>query len=463
MRRCILHAATLASLSATSIEAQAIVAVEGVAYDSLARRPLVGAMIAVDGTGRTTISDAKGRFRIDSVPHGTRVFMMQHAAFDSLGLSGTAVRVSVQQKTPKVVLAVPSFETIWRATCGEVKAPKDSGLVFGTVRDAKTLDASAGVAVDGAWIDLIGGGPSLATVGQRRWRHTATTDARGEYALCGIPANTPLTLRAMHDSVRVTSVELAPTLKRVQRRDLLLSSAIIATTAKSAGAEETSAAMLATAPAGPSGTVIGIVTNASGMPIANAAVAVDTMAEVRTGEDGRFLVRHVPIGTRQVSIVAIGMSPHTTTFDLREGDTTRLAIPMSGVQLLSEVNVKANTLANVRELTINEHMKLGRGDFRDSTFLKTMPNMSSALGSIANMTVRGSPYSPTISSSECGGGDFSFYQDGHPITRDEFATIDVQRLAVLEVYKRKRNAPSDLAGGKIGCVIMLWTKSGLGK
>ena len=451
-------------VAATSMGAQgasALVSVEGMAFDSLARRPLVAAMIAVEGTGRSAVSDGKGRFRIDSVPEGARVFMMQHAAFDSLGLSGTAVRVLVQQRTPRVVLAVPSFETLWRAACGDGKAPKDSGLVFGTVRDAKSLDAAVGVMVDGAWVDLVGGGKSLASVGQRRWRRTAATDARGEYALCGIPARTALTLSAALDTARVTSIELSATEQRVQRRDLLVTQVVVATRLADA-VQDTAAALRrerATVPVGPVGTVMGIVTNGSGVPIPNAAVAVDTLAEIRTSDDGRFQVRNVPIGTRQLSIVAIGMTPYTATFDLREGDTTKLTIPMSSVQTLSEVSVKANTVAGVRERMINEHMALGLGDFRDSTFLETLPNMGSALRSIAGVTVSRSLFNPVITSPACLA--FQVYLDGRPSSVSEFATIDVRAVAMLEMYKRK-GAPSDVPGGR-GCVILLWTKLGLRK
>ncbi|MEQ1693707.1 MAG: carboxypeptidase regulatory-like domain-containing protein, partial [Gemmatimonas sp.] len=88
--------------------------VEGIAYDSLAKRALRNAFIAVTGTSRSTTSDDKGRFRLDSVPEGPQQFTMQHAVFDTLGLSGVSARVLVQQKTPRVTLAVPSFETLWR-------------------------------------------------------------------------------------------------------------------------------------------------------------------------------------------------------------------------------------------------------------------------------------------------------------------------------------------------------------
>ncbi len=461
MNRAVLSLFLVATTIPPALRAQAaaVVSVEGLAYDSLMRRPLPDAMIAVEGTGRSAISDAKGRFRLDSVPEGTRVFMMQHAAFDSLGLSGVSVRVTVQRKMSRVVFGVPSFETLWRAACGDQPAPRDSALVFGTVRDAANLEPTSNAMVEGAWVDLVGGGKSLTSIGQRRWRRTAATDARGEYALCGVPVSTALTLRAAIDTARVTSIELAPTAQRVQRRDLMVSRAVIATAQAARPDDTTRTDSRPQQAAGPSGVVAGIVTNASGMAVANAAVAVDTMAEVRTGEDGRFLVRDVPIGTRQLSIVAIGMTPYTATFDLREGDTAKLVIPMSSVQTLSEVSVKATATGSIRERGIDERKMVGLGYFRDSTFIASVPYMASALRAIPGVIVSGHPYRPVVYSQACSG--FRVYQDGQPILVDELGTMDLRSIAQLEIYTRNA-APADVPGGR-GCAILVWTKAGLGK
>lgn len=422
--------------------APTFIRVEGLTYDSLTKKPLPDAFVSIAGVGRTATSDVRGRFRIDSVPEGTHVINMQHAAFDSLGLSGVTLRVQVRKDMPRIVLAVPSFATMWRAACGDVPVPKDSALVYGTVRDVSSTEPARNATVDLSWVDLVGKGKSLDELGQRRWRRTTNTDAHGEYALCGVPPFTALDLR-VGDSVAHAAIEIEPTLARVIRRDFSLAGAQSATL--------------------PVGTVVGTVTNTGGIPQAYALVAIDTLPEVRTGEDGRFVVNDVPIGTRTISILAIGMHPYSSTLTLRAGDTARVAVPLTGVQVLSAVDVRAraNTVAGVRELTYEEHKKLGLGDFRDSTVLKSHSSLQTTLREITSIEVRGTPGNFSATTRSCGGG-FRVYVDGLPAPFEFLRSIDPKTLAAMEVYKRRLMFPSDTPGSA-GCAILLWTKLGLDK
>ncbi|MBL0171832.1 MAG: carboxypeptidase regulatory-like domain-containing protein [Gemmatimonadaceae bacterium] len=452
-----------AASCADAQDAPRLFRVDGIAYDSLARVPLRQAFVSIVAIGRTATTDDKGRFRMDSVPEGPQLFTMQHAAFDSLGLSGMSSRVLVQRGMPRVVLAVPSFGTLWRAACGEIPAPRDSALMYGTVRDLGTQREIAGATVDASWVDLVGGGNSLASIGQRRWHRLANTDERGEYALCGVPANTALTLQAHRDSAPVTSIELTPIASRVRRLDLLVATRTGVGFARSAD----SVPGRATGSRPPTdseldqstGTVSGIVTNAAGLPLSNAAVAIDTMPEVRTGENGRFLVRHVPPGTRQAAVVVIGMQPYVVTFDVRVGDTAQLVVPMTSVQTLSAVKVKANTIVGMRERTIEDHKRLGLGTIRDSTEVGKYATMYTALTTIPFLDVRGTPGRFALSAGRvC--PSFRLVLDGHPALLDQLPLIDNREVAVVEVYRRLY--PSDLVI-PAKCTIVVWTKAALGK
>ncbi|MBY0489631.1 MAG: carboxypeptidase-like regulatory domain-containing protein [Gemmatimonadaceae bacterium] len=53
-----------------AVHAQPVV-ITGLAYDSLHTRPLAGALVTIEGTGRSALSDANGRFRFDSVAAGS--------------------------------------------------------------------------------------------------------------------------------------------------------------------------------------------------------------------------------------------------------------------------------------------------------------------------------------------------------------------------------------------------------
>jgi hypothetical protein len=464
--------ATPAFAAGDGPRAAVVVTVNGVAYDSLAQQPLRGALIVIASLSKSATSDDKGRFHIDSVPEGEYAISMQHAAFDSIGLSGVTQQIAVKKGMSKVTLAVPGFARIWRSVCGDVPAPKDSAVVYGTVRDAGTMDAATDMAVDGSWIDLVGGGKSLTSIGQRRWRRLSRTDERGDYALCGVPLGMELSIAILRDSVTpLATVQIEPSMGRVIRRDVLVSRVVAAanTESSSVAVRDSSGAVAPSASktsgagtVAAGGVVTGVITDSRGVAVANAAVAVDSLEEVRSDVDGRFVVRGVPLGTRPISIVAIGMQPYRGTVDLRAGDTARVVVPMTSVQTLSEVAVKAkvNTVAGMRERMIDEHRASGLGTIRDSTTLGQENSMITALRTIPGLTVNSRGLRFAVQSQLCSG--FTAYQDGHKVPIDVLSTIDPKSLAVLEVYKLSATFPSDVPGGK-GCVLVLWTKWGLGK
>ncbi len=449
-----------------------LVRVEGVAFDSLANRPLADAFVAVAGTGRSAISDNKGRFRLDGVPEGEYTLTMQHAAFDSLGLSGASVRVAVRNRMPRVVLAVPSFATLWRAACGAAELPRDGSLLYGTLRDATTNEPLGARVMEGVWTELVGGGRTMASVGQRRWRLSTVTDERGEYALCGVAIGTPITLRVPRDtsaSASTDSIEAPASMTRVRRQDMLAATAAPRSVLDSATAGEDSTQTTpvphATARPSVTGVIAGIVTNASGTPVANAAVAVDTLPEVRTNDEGRFFVREVAAGSRQVAVVAIGLQPTTTTVNLLAGDTARLTIPLSGVQTLGAVDVRA-TVISTRTRGIEERKRTGFGAFRDSTELIRYPAFSSVLATVPGASIRRGLASLVFGqgASLCSGEQIDWRIDGHPALPEVVEGLDLKSIATVEVYRRVNQLPAELMTNiRYRCAVLVWTKLGLGR
>jgi hypothetical protein len=466
--RALLWAALLAAPTTRTMaqEAPRLVRVEGVAFDSLSNRPLADAFVAAAGTGRSATSDNKGRFRLDSVPEGEQTLTMQHAAFDSLGLSGASVRVMVRNRMPRIVLAVPSFATLWRVACGAAELPRDGALLYGVLRDATTNQPLAARAVEGVWTELVGGGRTVESVGQRRWRLSTVTDERGEYALCGVAIGTPIMLRVPRDtsaSAPADSLESSASITRVRRQDILVATAAPQAIRDTAmvGVDATRTAPMRDSTSRPpaTGVIVGVVTNASGTPIANAAVAVDTFPEVRTNDEGRFFVREVAAGSRQIAVAAIGLQPSTATVNLLAGDTAQLTIPLNSVQSLEAVRVRA-TILSTRLRDIEERKRTGFGDQRDSTEIRKYPSLVAVLRTINGVQVRqgASRMNVVIQMAGCSGLDIRV--DGHPSTVEDFALMDPQDIAAIEVYRR--TIPSELMS-KRGCPIMVWTKRGLGR
>src|SRR5215831_6006035 len=188
----VLCAAALVAIAAsTSATAQAVshssasappiprmLPVRGVAYDSIRREPLRDAFVSILGTeagARNTTTDSHGRLHFDSIPPGDYTFAMQHAVLDSLGLSGISRKATVGNDE-EVRLGVPSFGTFWRIECRGLRLPKDSGFVFGTVRDAATMRPLAHAHVEVTWIELKA---KSGHVVQTKWKAERLADDAG--------------------------------------------------------------------------------------------------------------------------------------------------------------------------------------------------------------------------------------------------------------------------------------------
>ena len=473
VRALVVCAALLPFAGVVAQPAPRLVRVDGVAYDSVTKAPLANALIAVQGTGRSAMSDAKGKFRLDSVPEGTHLVAMTHAAFDSVGLSGITSRVTFVNNMPRVLMAVPSFASIWRAACGDMPVPKDSALVFGAVRRSTNGDAVGTPAVEISWVDLVGGGKTLASLGQRRWRRSVNADERGEFALCGVPLNVALSVRAVGTDSAVGAAELSPSMSPVRRAEILVAERVTASAASADSAtprpDSVSRDATPRRSAGPVGVVTGTITNEGGVPIAMAAVQVDSLPEVRTNELGRFTFADVPAGSRQLRVVAIGRKPYENTISLRAGDTSNVVVPLATVSSLETVKVKASVIS-VRIRTYEEHKVMGFGAFRDSTEVKKYPFMSSVMRTVPSAYIKDRNFATlTLNNGGCSAAleQVDFRIDGHRATPDELTILDPRSVAAIEVFSRMSQVPTDVMGkrGPNGykCAVLVWTLRGFGR
>src|SRR3954468_13787930 len=188
--------------SATALQAQ--VTVTGTVYDSLHARPLSGAMVGVAGSTLSAMTDDKGHFSISNVPKGQRRFVAQHDAIDALGMSGITANANVDDGKDPVRLVVPSFGKLWSLACGRA-APSDSGFVFGTIRPGAKRFSKATVAV--SWVDLVSRG---AAVAQNQKMLEVDTDSTGGFAICGVPLENAMTIKAVADSVESGTFDVDP-------------------------------------------------------------------------------------------------------------------------------------------------------------------------------------------------------------------------------------------------------------
>jgi hypothetical protein len=426
-----MRATVLAGMLAFGLLSQRVAgqtgSIVGVAYDSLRATPLRGALVTIANASQTATTDSGGLFRIDGVSAGQHTLTLFHDVVDSLGLSGLTARVSVGGAIDTVRLAVPGFATLWRRVCGPTTPPRDSGFLFGSLRSAERRAPVGGAKVRVQWAALEVEGKK--TVAERQWGGEVQSDPAGAFAVCGIPADVAVRINAAKDSSATSWITIEPRSTRVRRQDLVI------------------------ALGGATGTVAGVVRDASGAPASNARVAVDTMAETRTDSAGRFIVRRVRAGTREMAVIAIGAEPTVSVVDVYAGDTTLVAIDLHRVTTLAPTVVSASTVRRRMLGDLEYRRSLGIGHFMDSVALPRHASLSLAISMLTNVR------------------DACYFIDGIDSERRDALARHPMDIAVLETHRQ--NDPS-LAPQYRQCrsensprqkippiIILLWTKNWL--
>lgn len=146
-----LIAATAGTAAAQAAVPQARATISGIVFDSLVRRgPLAGAEVVMVESGRSTVTNANGRFRFDSVVAGTVRLTFYHDGLDSLGVGVAPVVVTVSDSgSVRVTLTTPAVSTVLRALCRG--ASDGAGMVVGRVRDVDDRSPLRDAEVTASW------------------------------------------------------------------------------------------------------------------------------------------------------------------------------------------------------------------------------------------------------------------------------------------------------------------------
>ncbi|MEX2151798.1 MAG: carboxypeptidase regulatory-like domain-containing protein [Gemmatimonadaceae bacterium] len=407
MRRHLYTVAASVTALALSHQASAQgapVSVHGVAFDSLRGQPLKNAIVVVLGVARSTITDARGRFQVDSVEPGTRTFIIQHSFLDSVGFRGLSRRVAITDGQAEVRLAVPSFQTLWRAACGG--DPTDNvKFVYGTIREVANREPVANATVELSWVET--DYDKRRGVRQRRITGETYSDANGSYVVCGAPMTSWVTVRARVGTAN-GGAALLPGDLRVQRRDLFV----------------------ATVDPASRGAISGILTDQDDFGFSEARIVLDDSIETRSGADGRFSFENVLAGTRQIEILSLGMMPIVMSVDVFPRDSATLALQLRRVTTLDIIRVIAtsNRARRIAE-QLEERRKTGFAYMLDKTELAGYPSLDRALNDL--------PGARIVNGS---GGDFELYvSDGRGGQCIPAVWVDGHHLAVASLVMMKPN------------------------
>lgn len=417
--------------------------ITGVAFDSLAGKPLAGALVWLPAGERRTVTDGMGRFRLDSVPAGRHVVALTHPELESVGLSTlTAAATVPPDASTEVTLAVPGLTTFWRESCRDTLGTRsERGIVFGSVNDA-TGGLLAGAGVLGTWVQLIQPARRNVVVDHREAR--AHTDSLGAYRLCGVALDVPVRIRgyARDDSTGGIDVRVGP--RGVARRDLTIS--------LSSGAQGRTAALR------------GVVRTNDGEPLARARVIVYEARSAFTDGGGRFLLSGLPGGTQWVSVQAIGREPLEQAIVFRDGDTASLDASLAPLPVVLEP-VSVETTRGTRLLADFERRRgAGWGYARTEDDIKKMGSIRGVLSSIPS--VRFTPRARSVfdltvwlPKGARGLCIAPLFIDGERASYEQLRAYRTADLVGVEVYPRASGVPAEFQAGIADCgVVLVWTK-----
>jgi TonB-dependent Receptor Plug Domain len=458
--------------------------VTGVVYDSLARRPLIGALVqlvsadSTDPFNRTAMSDSLGRYALDSIPVGRYRIGFFHDMLDSLGLDAPLSAVSMeQQRAMRFDLSIPSPSRFRAAICGPrstAGARADTGTVIvGFVRDARTGSAVAGTNVSARWLEF-----SFTPTGlQRRMpRFVATTGENGFYAICNVPSNGVVEMLATRASDSTDFLDVYVPSFGFLRRDLWLGATPTLVRVDSGGKASEGAADSLSLARRPMRTGTGrltgrVVTADSGRVLSGAIVGIVDGPRTRANDRGEWLLTGVPNGTRMLDVRAVGYYPERRPVDVVAGAAPIRVALATMKSVLDTVRVSASNLAFRRTSGFDERRRSsGAGRFltgedlekRGALFvsdvfrtvagMRVLPNPDGSGNSILLRSITGDQCIP------------DFYIDGmmmRELSADEVDSwVRPANIRGIEIYPGGTEPAQFSRGmGGLGCgSVVIWTK-----
>lgn len=192
--------------------------VSGIVYDSVKQAPIPGSRVFLSGTRYAARTNQDGQFTIDSVPPGEFVLSVVEPRLDTLQLEPPAISLTMSAGEQKRVnVALPSFITLLSARCTGIAIADTSAAILGVARDELTGKPAAGATVRVSW-QQVGGTSSALRVNEQMAE--AVVERNGRYAVCGLPPDKPVTIRAVRGKERGKDFSLRTIGRFVHRIDL---------------------------------------------------------------------------------------------------------------------------------------------------------------------------------------------------------------------------------------------------
>jgi hypothetical protein len=439
--RSSLRASLLAGVLAVSVGAQQPAppdTVRGAVFDSIAGEPLVGAFIVGKPSSVSGTTDSLGRFELVS-SRPVEQLTVYHASLDAMGLGAlTAARPTAAATWHAARVATPSLRTLWTRVCDTPRPEVGrSGIITGTAQMADRTTRVSGARVIVQW--------RAASGTQELQSADALTDSLGNFVVCGIEDFAEPRLAAISAQANSGVVALPSEMRALRRVDLVLAEV--------------------TAPR--SGAIRGRVVTQQRTGVKDVRVQLDGVeAEVLTASDGSFRITNAPLGSRMISLRAVGYTPVAQAVDVIAGESPALeilferAVELEGVYVTERANIRPARAAFEQRRTAGWAAR-----FVDSTEIVNAPSVRAALNVVRGITV--GPAGGRATNEFEIRGQFGcrahIFFDGTASNIEEVNRIPPTSIASIEVYASMAFAPGELIQVRTDncAVVAFWTKYGL--
>lgn len=452
-----------AAAQSTSQSDSAVTGISGSVYDSLAGKPLAGALVQLVSSGeniargaRSATTGANGEFELSGIRRGKYLIGFLHSALDSLGLSVPPRLLAVSDSTPaQIALAVPSATTVRGQLCSQPQADDSTGLMLGFVRDADSGIPLGGASVVVMWTEIV----LQDGIRTERRQVPVKANSDGWYALCGVPTDGAITALAESGENASGQIEITVPPRGLLHRDFSIprGSAVIvvADTTDSTASEPVRHG---------TARLTGVVRNEQGKPLAGAQLMVwGSGVSGSAGDDGRFSLFTLPAGTQALEVRYVGYAPERVTVDLVSNQTRSVVVTLDKVaEVLSGVVVYGKRNRRSRDLTgFAERRNRGFGHFITRADIeKRHPfQFTDMMHQVPGFrVVSGWGLGYTIASTRVNGCPPEIYLDGVRVANDVDLNLMVNTSDIVgvEAYAGASESPPQYTTGLCGS-ILIWT------
>ena len=454
-----------AGASATGASS-AVTQLRGTVFDSTTGAPLAGAMVTIEGFGRTAETDSEGRFVFDSLADDGEVRLRAwHPRLDSLGMPAITQRTQIRRRAENAAtLHVPGVAAVARLRCSRATRTTPR-VVTGILRSrGDSIQPSVEVMLLQRQGLRANGTDSLL-------RSVEITSDLGRYAFCDIQPGAQAWLIARsglewtdprHVAEDAPAVEVVP-----------LETITPDTSASPYAPSGTPAVILGrTLHAGRPQRVAGWVLLPEHSD-ARIQVLVDGTVRATTAEDGSFSVDSVAVGTRALTFRGPSLAPRNISVNVQQGQSQLMVVALKAPGPL--VVVQRGEAFDQRMAEFRKRRRAGGGFYIDKAeierrnprtltdLMRTVPGVrvldrgsGSRFVSSHFRRLAGVP----SGSPDDGVCDMMLYLDGQPFPvegGDVDSRIRVDDIAAAEVYVSAGSVPREFAGANAACgVIVLW-------